>query len=112
MLGSSATGDCCTLDTADGGTTVASESWLNDLCRMPSVGDCVCASSLPTVVSSASSAISFNRRRRRELDEEVIEPEAVCSRHAEDNALSVRSVGCATEKTVSCGENLSRTDWN
>jgi hypothetical protein len=51
--------------------------------------------------SSASSAISISLRRRRELEEEVIEPEAVCNRHAEDSALSVRSADFAKENTVS-----------
>ena len=70
------------------------------------------ASRLSVAFSSASSVISISLRRRRELEEEVIEPEAACNKHAEDSALSVRSVDLDNEKTVSWGENLSRTDWN
>ena len=68
------------------------------------------ASRLSVAFSSASSVISISLRRRRELEEEVIEPEAACNKHADDRALSVRSEDLAMEKTVSWGENLSRTD--
>jgi hypothetical protein len=100
------------VDTTDGGTTVASETWLNDRCRRSWTGAWVLAVSLGAGVSSASSAISISLRRRRELEEEVIEPEAVCKRHADESALSVSSDGFESEKTVSWGENLSSTDWN
>lgn len=42
----------------------------------------------------------------------MIDPEAVWRRHAEDRALSFKSVACVRGSTVSCGLNLSRTDWN
>jgi hypothetical protein len=51
--------------------------------------------------SSSSSVISFSLRRRRELDEEVRDPEAVCSAQAEDNAFSVKSSGEVRGKIVS-----------
>lgn len=74
----------------DGGTTVASDFWLPDL-RLISLlgGNCGCdgsdgcdfsLASLATSFapfSSASSVISISRRRRRELEDEVIEPVAV-----------------------------------
>lgn len=71
---------------------------------------CSGASLLLVVFSSASSVISFSLRRRRELEDEVIEPEAAWSKHAEDNALSVSSDDCERVNTVSCGENLSKID--
>ena len=91
---------------------MASDRWLKGLWGGNSLaGD---LASLLSVVafSSASSVISISLRRRRELEEEVIEPEAVCSKQAEDRALSVRSEDLDSEKTVSWGENLSKTDWN
>lgn len=91
---------------------VASESWLKDRSRVSLPTDGACVTSFVAGLSSASSAISISLRRRRELDEEVMEPDAVCSRHADDRALSVSSEACDKEKTVSCGENLSRIDWN
>lgn len=42
----------------------------------------------------------------------MIEPEAAWSKHADDNALSVSSDDRERENTVSCGENLSKIDWN
>jgi hypothetical protein len=60
--------------------------------------------------SSASSTISINRRLRRELEEDVIDPDAAWRRQADDKALSVRSVASLNSKVVSCGENLSRID--
>lgn len=64
-------------------------------------------------LSSASSVISINRPRRRELEEEeVTEVEAVWRRQAEDKALSVRSEALDRGSTVSFGVNLSVTDWN
>jgi hypothetical protein len=94
-----------------GGTKVASDFMLPDLCRASDWGGGTgFSSSLP--FSSASSVISINRRRRRELEEEVIEVEAVCRRHADDNALSVRSEALVNGRTVSFGVNLSVTDWN
>lgn len=89
---------------------VASDTWLVDLCRLSGCGNGACVSSLVVLVSSASSAISISLRRRRELEEEVIEPEAACNKHAEDSALSVRSADFAKENTVSWGENLSKID--
>lgn len=74
-----------------GGTTVTSDSWLVLLCGGLIFEDFPGASWLFAVLSSASSVISFSLRRRRELEEEVIDPEAACSKHAEDNALSVSS---------------------
>lgn len=62
--------------------------------------------------SSASSTIPVSFWRRRELDEDVMEPEAACRRQAEDRAPSVNSEDAANAKMVSCGENLSATDWN
>lgn len=100
----------CASDATGEATMVASDSWLNDLCRKSLVEIGGGEASLLPGVSSASSAISISLRRRREFEEEVIEPEAVCSRHAEDSALSVSSDGCERENTVSCGENLSRID--
>ena len=51
--------------------------------------------------SSASSAISINRRLRRELVDEDVEPEAVCSEHAADSVLSFSSLEDAIGNTVS-----------
>lgn len=59
--------------------------------------------------SSASSAISINRRLRSELVEEEVEPDAVWSEHAADNVLSFNSLGVVIGKTVSFGENRSVT---
>lgn len=95
-----------------GGTTVTSDSWLVLLCGGLVFENFPGASLLFAVLSSASSVISFSLRRRRELEEEVIDPEAACSKHAEDNALSVSSGACERVNTLSCGENLSRIDWN
>lgn len=94
------------------GTTVDSDLTLLELGRSSDLGGGTGfdASSLP--FSSASSVISINRRRRRELEEDVIEVEAVCRRHAEDKALSVRSEALDKARTVSFGVNLSVTDWN
>lgn len=61
-----------------GGTKVASDLILPDLWRASDWGGgtgFVASSFVP--FSSASSVISINRRRRRELEEEVIEVEAV-----------------------------------
>ena len=62
-----------------GGTRVASDLMLSDLSRASGWGGggagLVASSFVP--FSSASSVISINRRRRRELEEEVIEVEAV-----------------------------------
>lgn len=107
-------GDVVSVDgdgAVDGGTTVASDFWLPDLCRGWSSGLGGCASSLAPF-SSASSVISINRRRRRELDEDVMEVDAVWSRQAEDSALSVSSAARARGRTVSLGVNLSRKDPN
>jgi hypothetical protein len=53
------------------------------------------------LVSAASSVISSNLRRRRELDEDVSDPEAVCKRQAEERAVSVKSAGAVRGKVVS-----------
>ena len=67
--------------------------------------------SLGAPFSSASSVISISLRRRRELEEDVIDPEAVCKRHADERALSLRSEASVRVRVVSF-ENLSRIDWN
>ena len=90
---------------------MASDRWLKGLWGDESLAGDLASLSV-AAFSSASSVISISLRRRRELEEEVIEPEAVCSKHAEDSALSVRSEDLDSEKTVSWGENLSKTDWN
>jgi hypothetical protein len=96
-----------------GGTIVASDLILPDLCRASDCGGGTGFSASSFVpFSSASSVISTRRRRRRELDEEVTEVEAVCKRHADDKALSVRSEALVKGRTVSFGVNLSVTDWN
>lgn len=61
-----------------GGTRVASDLMLTALPRASDWGDgtVLLVSSFPPV-SSASSVISIKRRRRRELEEDVIEVEAV-----------------------------------
>lgn len=93
------------------GTAVVSDRWLNASVSLSTVS--VWGSSLLlTPFSSASSVISTSLRRRRELDDEVMDPEAVCREQAEESALSVSSVETEREKTVSWGENLSRNDWN
>lgn len=70
---------------------MTSDIWLDLFCEISGAGDSAGASLFPGAFSSASSVISFSLRRRRELDEEVIDPEAACSKQAEDNALSVSS---------------------
>jgi ribulose 1,5-bisphosphate synthetase/thiazole synthase len=70
-----------------------------------------CSGCLEAPCSAASSVISFSRRRRRELDEDVSDPEAVWSAHAEDSAVSVRSSGEVRGNVVSCGVKVSVTDW-
>lgn len=93
---------------------VASDFWLPDRCLVSTLAG-GCGSDLSFVssfapFSSASSVISINRRRRRELEEDVIDPDAVWRRQAEDRALSFKSEACVRGRTVSCGVNLSRTD--
>jgi hypothetical protein len=105
-----------------GGTMVASDFWLPDRCLVSIIGgDCGCGCDCDSggsfdssfaPFSSASSVISINRRRRSELEEDVIDPEAVWRRQADDRALSFKSEACANGSTVSCGLNLSMTDWN
>jgi hypothetical protein len=51
--------------------------------------------------SSSSSAISINRRRRSELVEEDVDPEAACKEQAADSVVSLSSLGSAIEKEVS-----------
>lgn len=95
------------------GTRVASDLTLLGLRRASDWGGGIgigASSFVP--FSSASSVISISRRRRRELEEEVIEVEAVWRRQAEDKALSVRSEALDRGSTVSFGVNLSVTDWN
>lgn len=65
------------------------------------------------VPSSISSAIPPNLDRRREDDEsDVSDAAEVCSMQADARADSFNSDASLNEKTVSCGENVSRTDWN
>ena len=87
------------------------DNMLDALCSPDSPGGSERESSLPAVFSSASSVISFNLRRRSELDDEVTELDAVCSKHAEESDPSVRSDGCVRIKIVSFGENFSTIDW-
>lgn len=95
------------------GTRVASDLTLLGLCRASDWGGGIgFGASYFVPFSSASSVISISRRRRRELEEEVIEVEAVWRRQAEDKALSVRSEALDRGSTVSFGVNLSVTDWN
>lgn len=98
-----------------GGIMVASDIWLPDLCigsDWTGAGGCFVSSVDSSFVpfSSASSVISLKRRRRRELDEEVIDPDAVWRRQAEDKALSLRSDAWVMAKMVSFGVNFSVTD--
>ena len=70
-------GNSTGVSTGDG-TTVASDLMLPDLCLSSDWGGgtgFTVSSFMP--FSSASSVISISRRRRRELEEEVIEVEAV-----------------------------------
>lgn len=81
---------------------MASDCWLYRLLFSAAASsDCVDASSLFIPFSSASSVISMSLRWRRELVEEGMDPEAACSKQAEDNALSVNSDAAARAKTVS-----------
>lgn len=94
---------------------VASDIWLPDLCLSSDWsgdGGCFGSSVDSTFVpfSSASSVISLKRRRRRELVEEVIDPDAVWRRQADDSALSLRSEAWVMAKMVSFGVNFSVTD--
>lgn len=60
--------------------------------------------------SSSSSAISPSLRRRIELVEEDVDPEAACREHAEASFESLSSAAVAMEKVVSWGENRSHTE--
>lgn len=60
--------------------------------------------------SSADSAMSVNRRCRRELFDEDTDAVAVCVEHAEVNAWSRSSLGDDIDISVSCGLNRSATD--
>ena len=51
--------------------------------------------------SSASSAISINLRRRKELVEDDVDPEAVCREHAADSLVSLSSFAIAIVNVVS-----------
>lgn len=95
------------------GTKVASDLTLLGL-RRASDWRCVIGFGASSFVpfSSASSVISISRRRRSELEEEVIEVDAVWRRQAEDRALSVRSEALDRGSMVSLGVNLSITNWN
>lgn len=109
----SASGDV--IDGAIDGTMVASDIWLPDRCLgsdWGGGGGSFVSSFDSSLVpfSSASSVISLRTRRRRELDEEVSDPDAVCRRHAEDKALSLRSEAWVKGSTVSFGVNFSVTD--
>ena len=70
---------------------MVSDTWLALVCGISRFEGFWGDSLLLAVPSSASSVISFSLRRRRELEDEVIDPEAACSKHAEDKALSVSS---------------------
>ena len=59
--------------------------------------------------SSSSSAISINRRLRKELVDEDVEPDAVCNEHAAESCGSRSSLDVVIGKMVSCGENRSVT---
>ena len=61
--------------------------------------------------SSADSAMSVNRRCRRELFEEEMEAVAVWVEHAEVSAWSRSSLGQVIVISVSCGLNRSTIDW-
>jgi hypothetical protein len=63
------------------------------------------------VPSSTSSAIPPNLDRRSEEDEsDVSDAAEVCSMQADAKVDSFNSDAALNEKTVSCGENVSRTD--
>lgn len=95
------------------GVTVASDSVLKVLWCILLPASWLGATSRSLGLSSASSAIFINFRRRREPeDEEVMESVAVWRRQVDDNELSLSPDGLEKEKTASWGENLSRTDWN
>jgi hypothetical protein len=51
--------------------------------------------------SSSSSAISINLRRRKELVDELVDPEAVCREHAADSVVSRNSLAVLMAKSVS-----------
>jgi hypothetical protein len=51
--------------------------------------------------SSSSSAISINRRRRKELVDELVDPEAVWREHAADRVVSRNSLAVLIGKSVS-----------
>lgn len=51
--------------------------------------------------SSSSSAISINRRRRKELVDELVEPEAVCKEQAAERVVSRSSLAVVIGKSVS-----------
>jgi len=57
--------------------------------------------------SSASSAISINRRLCSELVDEDVEPDAVCKEQAAESVVSLSSFALVIGKIVSCGENRS-----
>lgn len=61
------------------------------------------------VSSSASSAISINRLRRKELVDEDVDPDAVCREHAAERVVSRSSFAVVMGNTVSWGENRSVT---
>lgn len=71
--------------------------------RSSTTVDCLFA----LVSSSSSSAISINLRRLRELVDDEVEPEAVCSEQAAESAESFNSFEVAISKIVSYGENRS-----
>jgi len=59
--------------------------------------------------SSSSSAISINRRLRRELVDEDVDPEAVCREQAAESSGSRSSFEVEMEKMVSWGAKRSVT---
>jgi rRNA processing protein Krr1/Pno1 len=56
---------------------------------------------LSLLSSSSSSAISINLRRRSELVEEEVDPEAACKEQAAESFVSLSSLGFDMEKAVS-----------
>ena len=95
--------------TRSGGSGMVSGAGAEDVLavvgRSSGTVDCL----LILIPSSASSAISISLRRRRELVDEEVDPEAVCSEHAADSVLSFSSFDVVMGKTVSFGENRSVT---
>jgi hypothetical protein len=60
--------------------------------------------------SSSSSAISINLRRRSELVEDDVDPDAAWREQAADSFVSLSSFGVAIEKAVSNGDSWSQKE--